>query len=170
MWRMLTPIFRSFHTCVYVCTCVCACVCVLQVSMFPLLERDGLSLPYIALSLIWAGLIVTLWAPHVARELTQIKPITAKETDHEETVTLGRWILRLLGFVFIVVAVGVHVAQHVFPPPERLPWLYDRAYVTLSFVGLALIMLYMQVAQWWLPPQVTYKWDEQERTALKKDL
>ncbi len=142
--------------------------------MYPLLERDGLLLPYVALWLIW-GSLMWAWAPHILQVIRSGDP----DHHHPPSSSVGQpkqkagfagWMVGLFGCVFVVGVVACHVAKEWVEPPPHLPWLYDRLFVTLGFVGLALTMLHLQVAQWRLAPQVTYKWNEQERTKIKKAL
>ncbi len=120
--------------------------------MWPLLYRDGLALPYAALCLGWAFLMLA-WVPSVLLGHQQQARLgggsgaskQGKPSTLQWLTNLAVW---LLGAAFAAAALGVHVAERLVPPPERLPWLWDRAFITLSFAGLALGALHLQVRGW----------------------
>ena len=129
----------------------------LQVSMFPLLERDGLTLPYFAMLMIWAA-IAWPWACSMrAARRTALDADTprAARLSKDSTGVQAASPLEAVGGVQGALALGgvgvllvLHAGKELFPPPEHLPWLYDRIFTTVTFVGLALIWAGLQVAQW----------------------
>jgi len=145
-----------------------------MVSMYPLLARDGLSLPYAALLLLWCGSVWPL-ASEVGCELRGslgLGSFSVGEADRklgggsmqqqqQQTKGVGKRGFergraqglsgqsQTIGMVGSMCGlVGLHLAQATLQPPSHLPWLYDRAFITASFAGLAAIACCLQVAQW----------------------
>ncbi len=116
--------------------------------MYPLLDRDGLTIPYAALALVWGGLM-GMWAPAVAAATAASQPPRPSGPLRRAAAAFTN----LLAAGFVVAALGLHAAQRLRPPPEHLPWLYDRGFITLGFGGGALVALHLQAAQWRLPAQ-----------------
>jgi hypothetical protein len=56
---------------------------------------------------------------------------------------LGLWVVATMG--------GMHAARYLITPPERLPWLHDRLFVTAACFAFGCAWLWMQAAQWALP-------------------
>jgi hypothetical protein len=100
--------------------------------MYPLLERDGLALPYIA------GLVVYLV---IMMELAPSRPLSNNK----------KGLANAIPAVGIGAMICLHLARAFVPPPARLPWLHDRAFISLSFVAIAAAMLYSNWRQWHLP-------------------
>jgi len=50
-------------------------------------------------------------------------------------------VLKLLGLCALL---GAHCARATLPPPPHLPWLYDRAFITVACVCLSTIACYSQ--------------------------
>ena len=48
----------------------------------------------------------------------------------------------------IVLGLAIHVAAAIIPPPERLPYLFDAMFVSLSFCHIMLCYLYLNWRQW----------------------
>ncbi|WIA33433.1 hypothetical protein OEZ86_006565 [Tetradesmus obliquus] len=100
-------------------------------SMYPLLVRDGVSLAYTATIVLYLLVITALVA-----------------TKGVQPVTLGSRCGRLLAAAGCAGAVLLHLLQALVPPPQRLPWLHDRLFVSYSFVFIAGAMLYLNWRQW----------------------
>ncbi|KAF5828838.1 ALG6, ALG8 glycosyltransferase family-domain-containing protein [Dunaliella salina] len=152
-----------------------------MVSMYPLLKRDGLSLPYAALLLLWCG-TVWPWGLEVRcglkgplghgscsgekadsksgggsmqqqqqqqqqQQLAKAEGKRGFEKGRPQRSALDR--LQTLGLLGVACGLsGLHLAQATLQPPGHLPWLYDRAFITASFVGLSALACSLQVAQW----------------------
>ena len=54
-------------------------------------------------------------------------------------------VLKLLGLCALL---GAHCARATLPPPPHLPWLYDRAFITVACVCLSTIACYLQVREY----------------------
>lgn len=67
---------------------------------------------------------------------------------------LGRFTLRywdVLSLYGVAWMVALHAARELLPPPDRLPWLHDRLFITFAFIAFAKAWVYLQVGQWQLP-------------------
>lgn len=133
-----------------VISCVIRAPDFMQVSMWPLLVRDGLALPYAGLAFLWLGLL-GLWGSQLSVMIMQGDPGTASGPGKGMTGGMAAWAAWWMGCLFAVATVVLHVAQVLVPPPPHLPWLYDRTFITLGFMGLAITMVHLNVAQWALP-------------------
>lgn len=166
-----------------------------QLSMFPLLERDGLSIVYAALWVMW-GAAMWPWAVLVQQQgacggsrcgdLGQqegwqgegeeqwgaasseaagggvsrrtFRPKDGSSTHKQQGsavsgqaqgVRVGAGSLPWWVGLVVCAAVGaLHAGKALVAPPERLPWLWDRIFITVSFVGLVLCWVYLNVRQW----------------------
>jgi alpha-1,3-glucosyltransferase len=65
-----------------------------------------------------------------------------------QAVTLASQRGRLLAISGCIGAVVLHLLQALVPAPQRLPWLYDRLFITYSFVFIAGCMVYLNWRQW----------------------
>ncbi|KAJ9515793.1 hypothetical protein QJQ45_008688 [Haematococcus lacustris] len=126
---------------------------VAMVSMYPLLERDGLSLPYVALMLLWAGLALVAWPWPQTSQPAAVSTRATTETQTSRAVARLSGLLEspALGSLSALALIALHAAKLLVPAPAHLPWLYDRVFITVAFVALTPIALYLQVAQWTLP-------------------
>lgn len=157
-------------------------------SMFPLLVRDGVAVPYAALCVLYAVLMwpasTALQATLAARQVPRAAPTSGaaaaseKEAPSEQEAAAaaigdasrgakrGAWARwqPACGVAAVVVAVGLHVARVVVVPPARLLWLHDRLFITAAFGALVPMLLFLQWWQWTLPaaPQ-----QQQARRPLK---
>ena len=137
-------------------------------SMFPLLVRDGATAAYVGTMLLY---LAAMW-PACARLIGGAGVAGCSKMQHPpRKLALGsggqmmgndgmvrsvgrvmqQWAVRwhsILGILGLLLAAGMHVAREVVPAPERLPWLHDRACITVCFVYLALMGLYLQLRQW----------------------
>jgi alpha-1,3-glucosyltransferase len=113
-------------------------------SMFPLLERDGVGLAYAACILIYTAAMAQL-APAPAAAPAKGKP--AAGSAPAAALLLAR-AGRAAGVAGALAAGALHVARAAVAPPEHLPWLHDRAFVSLSFVYVGAAMAYFNWLQW----------------------
>ncbi|CAI9772736.1 unnamed protein product [Fraxinus pennsylvanica] len=97
-------------------------------SMFPLLRRDDLILPYIALY----GLFVLLYyAP-------------GRRTDTRETNFFGFILQSLL----LTSSLILHIIYMTVTPPEKYPFLFEAMIMLFSFSQFLLISIYSNSKQW----------------------
>ncbi len=125
--------------------------------MFPLLKKDGLVVAYIGALLMWTAIT---W-PSQAREPRPKSRVSVRRMRPRKggpgTRRGGRgwgesggWQRVVVGVVFVL-AGGVHVAQVVWTPPERYPFILDYLFVTIGFVHFAGVALYLNWKQWQTP-------------------
>lgn len=100
-------------------------------SMYPLLVRDGVSMAYIA-TICFYILVMTAIVPEKGVQAVTVRNRTAA------------W----LAAAACAGAVVLHLLQLIVPPPENLPWLHDRLFITYGFCFIAAEMLYLNYRQW----------------------
>ena len=57
----------------------------------------------------------------------------------------------MLGSLGVLGMLSLHAARILVPPPARLPWLYDRLFITTAFLYFASVAIYLQVRCRWNP-------------------
>ncbi|MEW5314008.1 MAG: hypothetical protein WDW38_005537 [Sanguina aurantia] len=140
-------------------------------SMYPLLERDGLALTYLACCLLytafaWPGFAqlaaTTAAFPHAGggggggpAASSRSGRAAARLAAHAAAAASAAQALcarRRVGIAStgLAVAVVLHVARALVPPPPGLLWLHDRLFVTAAFIALVPCVLWLQVQQWCL--------------------
>ncbi|XP_010316337.1 probable dolichyl pyrophosphate Man9GlcNAc2 alpha-1,3-glucosyltransferase isoform X3 [Solanum lycopersicum] len=97
-------------------------------SMFPLLRRDELILPYIALY----GLFVLLYNAPVQREDT-------RETRSPFTT---------LKYFAIACSLLLHIVYLMVTPPRRYPFLFEAVMMLLCFCQFFFVFMYTNMKQW----------------------
>lgn len=100
-------------------------------SMYPLLVRDGVAMAYLATIVLYV-LTTTSLLPSRG-----IKAVTVQN---------GKAAVLAAGAC--VSAVCLHLLQVLVPPPEKYPWLYDRAFITYAFWFMAADMVLLNCRQW----------------------
>lgn len=108
---------------------------VAALQMYPLLLRDGVAVAYAACIAAYITLLTAVVPKGVMAYSVASPPM--------KKAAVGG----LLG------AVVLHILQLTLTPPARLPWLFDRLYITFSFVFIAAAMVYLNYRQWNLPLQ-----------------
>ena len=98
------------------------------VSMFPLLTRDKLIIPYIALH----GLFILLYNSPGGRQ--------HKKETHSSFGTLRLFLLSC----FLV----LHVVYLTIAPPRKYPFLFEAVIMLLCFSQFVVIFLYTNTKQW----------------------
>ncbi len=120
-------------------------------SMYPLLKKDGLSLAYAAVLLLWGGLL--LLAPHVLLNTSNAalkSPGSHTDTSQQQQ---QQWraavgvLMRHGPVVSACVAGIIHAAAAAVLPPLRYPYLFDALIVSWSFLHLALLLVFTNVEQ-----------------------
>ena len=100
------------------------------VGMFPLLKKDGLAVAYPACMLLYPA----------AMQLAQSDLLAdSPEQPGNPCLHPTAWLAARLS---LAAAVAIHVAAGALPPLERYPYLFDAAFVTLSFIHIAAAFLY----------------------------
>ena len=110
-------------------------------SMYPLLERDGLSLAYVGLLLFWAAF--TLPERAAAKERTKGG---GGRRDCLENLIAD--ILPVLLRTSVCLALCVHAAAVFLNPPKRLPFIFDALITVLSFLHFAGAAVHIQLLLW----------------------
>lgn len=118
-------------------------------SMYPLLERDGLALPYAACLAIYAAAMHKL-LPRMGSGGGSKTAKTRAAHGGEQPVNHATAV-RMVGGGGILMATALHAARILLPTPQRLPWLWDRAFVSLAFVYVVCGMAYFNWRQWRQP-------------------
>lgn len=109
-------------------------------SMYPLLKKDGLTLAYIALMLLWGAMT---W-PAVGEERKERQ--TEASRDHVEEQVSERWrSLLLMGlYVSVGLAVGIHAAPLIWKAPKQYPYIFDALFTSFSFLHILGLAVYLQ--------------------------
>ncbi|CAL5225224.1 g8012 [Coccomyxa viridis] len=109
-------------------------------SMYPLLKKDGLTLAYIALMLLWGAMT---W-PAVGEERKERQ--TEASRDHVEAQVSERWrSLLLMGlYVSVGLAVGIHAAPLIWKAPKQYPYIFDALFTSFSFLHILGLAVYLQ--------------------------
>lgn len=100
-------------------------------SMFPLLERDGLTVQYIGALACFVG--ASLYLLHF---------LPSRSLPGTQTL----WKNVFVGS--IVTGAAAHLCRQAVAPPAHLPWLHDRLFITIAFVQLVVVALRLNVVQW----------------------
>ena len=143
-------------------------------SMYPLLARDGLGLPYAALLLLFFLLFGLPGGRDNAgseqkrsnqRPSQQPSEAPSQHSTGESTIKLnvgggeeegvfgrmwGLWErVEWIVFLFSLLgAIGLHIAAAVVTPPERYPYLHPALMTTYAFIHFVPIALYSNLRQW----------------------
>eukprot|EP00249_Psilotum_nudum_P001193 c13554_g1_i1 orf=151-1635(-) len=101
-------------------------------SMFPLLRRDGLVIPYFALSFLF--FLLANW------------PMLGQRKEHNLANRLTIWhfmelYIFLVGFILIL-------AYMVLPTPTRYPYIFEACITAFMSVHLVIFMVYANLKQW----------------------
>ena len=99
-------------------------------SMFPLLCRDKLILPYIALS----ALFIFIYHVPSARQ------------DRKETRSFKSFVTTFL----VLCSVVLHIVYLTMHPPHRYPFLFEAMIMLLCFSQFMLLAFYTNAKQWML--------------------
>lgn len=100
-----------------------------MISMYPLLEKDGLQTAYVGLLLIHLGLTCLLWRP-------EPRAPGALCTPWSQSPALS---LAIMG--------TIHAVRAAIAPPARYPFLWDALMVTWAFANFAEAFLHLNLAQ-----------------------
>ena len=121
-------------------------------SMFPLLKKDGLSTAYLACLLLWLAIApppLTLSLAATVQKRRQHEAIKWQKSLGERLKALSWQSLLHYGSMLLLLPAAVtHAAQFIVAPPAKYLHLYDAAFVTLSFVHILAVAVYLNVVQW----------------------
>eukprot|EP00003_Mantamonas_plastica_P029389 TRINITY_DN6947_c0_g2_i1.p1 TRINITY_DN6947_c0_g2~~TRINITY_DN6947_c0_g2_i1.p1 ORF type:complete len:187 (+),score=41.43 TRINITY_DN6947_c0_g2_i1:174-734(+) len=106
---------------------VCFYSIVAAFSMFPLLERDGLGLPYLAMMML-AGVMLF-------------------SCDRNRNRMLGDWVYRCAAVAMAL----THLIHATIPPPARYPDLWIMLFAVVSFLLIVLLYLIVTGLMLWGP-------------------
>ncbi|XP_050228341.1 probable dolichyl pyrophosphate Man9GlcNAc2 alpha-1,3-glucosyltransferase [Mercurialis annua] len=109
-------------------------------SMFPLLCRDNLIVPYIAL---YALFFLLYFAPNKRRVATICSAIPT-------SVSIMLTVLYLSSLILHIIYLTVH-------PPEKYPFLFEAMIMLLCFTHFVVFVFYTNIKQWMLSRQFTSK-------------
>lgn len=112
-------------------------------SMYPLLERDGLALPYAACLAVYAAVVMKLLPAGGSGAGSGGSRSRSKATPRTFAV-----MTKYAAMAGIAAATALHAARATVQPPAKLPWLWDRAIVSLSFIYVVAGMAYFNWRQW----------------------
>ncbi|XP_041011654.1 probable dolichyl pyrophosphate Man9GlcNAc2 alpha-1,3-glucosyltransferase [Juglans microcarpa x Juglans regia] len=104
-------------------------------SMFPLLRRDGLILPYIALSILFT---LIYHAPSGRRQ------------DRKETPSFNSFVTTII----VLCSVVLHIVYLTMQPPRRYPFLFEAVIMLLCFSQFMVLCFYTNAKQWMLKRSV----------------
>lgn len=107
--------------------------------MFPLLQKDGLVLAYLAVMLGYFALAV---APHF-NATTSMEP-SPGHTNAREPGTL----MKLYVAMSIFGMLAIHLMEWTIPSPERYPHIFLYVFAIYSFGHFALTLIYCTYWQW----------------------
>ncbi|CAK9167606.1 unnamed protein product [Ilex paraguariensis] len=101
--------------------------------MFPLLCRDKLILPYIAVH----GLFILLYCAPGGRQDT---------TNSHSSTPLKSFVIAFLVFCSLI----LHIVYLTIHPPQKYPYLFEAMIMLLCFSQFILISVYANTKQWML--------------------
>ena len=106
-------------------------------SMFPLLHRDKLVLPYLAISTLF---ILLSLAPNRRQDTRETNPFRS-------FVTIFSLLCSLI----------IHVVYVSMNPPQRYPFLFEALIMLLCFSQFTFLAMYTNAKQWMLLKHSNYK-------------
>lgn len=105
-------------------------------SMWPLLHRDGVVACYVTVPLVYLAIMISSAHSLFLNQFVGLAKLRAK-TIH-----------MTIGCLVVASCLSLHLIRALISPPENLPWLHDRAFITFSFVFFAASGLYLNWRQW----------------------
>ncbi|KAL4160047.1 hypothetical protein PRNP1_000618 [Phytophthora ramorum] len=122
-------------------------------SMYFLLEKDGLVLPYIVLQLAYTSVavipfITSRTAKHLHIQQSEIAP-GCQQDGSAHPLVRGYIMLSLLGIL------AIHAAQVWITPPARYPHIHDYVFAAYSCGHFSLVLVYLTYWQWTADSQET---------------
>lgn len=112
-----------------------------MLSIYPLLEKDGLQDAYVGLLIIHLGLVCLLWSDQ--------EPSTAKRNLTKRTTYTNKlrspWSHSPLLSLAIITA--IHGIRVTIPPPSRYPFLWDALMVSWAFLNFIEVFVHLYRTQ-----------------------
>ena len=108
-------------------------------SMYPLLKKDGLTLAYIALLLLWGAMT---WPS--GEENTEQQAEGRRGCEQDRGSKRWRSVLLIGLYVSVGLAAGIHAAPLVLQPPKQYPYIFDAMITSLSFLHILGMAIYLQ--------------------------
>ena len=102
-----------------------------MLSMYPLLEKDGLQEAYVGLLLIHLGLVILVWPPPPKK--TALHNSSRRMKKSTGIRLRSPWSRSPL-FSLLIICV-LHTIRAVVAPPARYPFLWDALMVSWSFLN-----------------------------------
>lgn len=112
-------------------------------SMFPLLKKDGLSLPYLAVPLLYCAAVLLVQTGLLSGRRREARPAPGLAG-----LPPMRAALRWGPAVSVAVAAVLHAVAAAVQPPPQYPFLWDAAMMTWSFLHFAALFAYTNAEQW----------------------
>jgi alpha-1,3-glucosyltransferase len=109
-----------------------------MLSMYPLLRRDGLTICYIALLLLF---ILLYYAPVISEDGSRSNYIAQRFPRF--------W--RVLMSFYALFSVTLHVLYLFLQPPKRYPFIFEAVITAFAFSQFAILAIYTNSKQWRLP-------------------
>uniref|UniRef100_A0A7S1XQQ6 dolichyl-P-Glc:Man9GlcNAc2-PP-dolichol alpha-1,3-glucosyltransferase n=1 Tax=Phaeomonas parva TaxID=124430 RepID=A0A7S1XQQ6_9STRA len=118
-------------------------------SMYPLLEKDGLTWAYGCLQAMLLGVALMLWSLDVP-SLVPLEDYARKAESPSAfrgvlAAMRGKWARMLVGAASVLGMVAVHVLHATVPAPAALPHIYPLLYSVSSFGMILLLHVYVLV-------------------------
>eukprot|EP00891_Asterochloris_glomerata_P004031 jgi/Astpho2/4031/e_gw1.00063.104.1_t len=101
-------------------------------SMYPLIRKDGLSLAYAAMMMLW----------------TSVASPGSSSRGTGSILSISWTAPQAIAALSILGGIVVHGAHLLVPPPDRYPFMYDAAYIILSAAHHITAWLYLNWQQW----------------------
>ncbi len=114
-------------------------------SMFPLLKKDQLQLAYIGCLTIWAALSM----PDASLKASAITQPKGSKTPQSSQGAQPGMIDRIasgssrLNWPTVATCLSVHLLAAFYRPPERLPFLHDLMFMSVSFGSFAFLWVFL---------------------------
>lgn len=112
-------------------------------SMWPLLKKDGLAIPYVAV----AALFVAIAQQASAEGRSSVVAAPLKGDRQARATPQHRGMAYAAG-LSLLGAMLIHAAASLFPAPARYPYLHDAAYTTYAFAHFIPVWGYLNWRQW----------------------
>ena len=111
-----------------------------MLSMYPLLEKDGLQDAYLGLLIIHLGLVCLLW-----RRGQKGTSSSASELNRKTNKTYSPWSQSPILSLAIIAA--IHGIRATVPPPSRYPFLWDALMVSWAFLNFIEVFIHLYKMQ-----------------------
>jgi alpha-1,3-glucosyltransferase len=114
-----------------------------MLSMYPLLEKDGLQDAYVGLLIIHLGLVCLLWRNQESSTATTRNLYLTKRT-YISTLRSPWSHFPLLSLAIIT---AIHGIRATMPPPSRYPFLWDALMISWAFLNFIEVFIHLYKTQ-----------------------